>query len=508
VDRTLDYAACREELRDIEPGEVVLGIESLRGFREVVRPALEAADSARLSPKPGEQKRRGRAPSYHALDYWRLEMLRRVIASHSTQHTRDWLTTDKAARTRELLGFNAPRVHYGGKAKKWMDGIPSDGWMSDFRTKWLPEAELSSLMEQLERWALAEKMTTLPGMREECRVLYADGSKLETHATPPKLKDGVVINEWKKGRDGTLVPAITAPEAGFIPNGGGNADHSGSGWNIVLVMSSKGTVLAHRNVPLNDSEPGTLAEMVPEVGQVLDNLDSEPELRVLTTDAAFHSHETRRALREVGIIENTHLSSHAKRESSKKKAEERTEKRFRIAGYPNWFATGHRELVCACGGGKTSRVADVSEKGKAVARLKGECGACGNVLITSGRWRLSGNEEFVKCLPSRREEAVFDFGNPLTFHDSLSAEYGRGRFNGQEGAFGSQFTQRWKLLKSKRWFYRQTQVNLEVAAIVTITHALSLMRWERMSEGTGAGGTAGGDTGTGAAEMPAIALAA
>ena len=85
--------------------------------------------------------------------------------------------------------------------------------------------------------------------------------------------------------------------------------------------------------------------------------------------------------------------------------------------------------------------------------------------------------------PSERgSEAEFDFGNPLTFNDPLANEYGRQRFNGQEGAFGSQFTQRWKLLKSKRWFYRQTQVDLEVAAVVTITHALSLERWRRMGE--------------------------
>ena len=503
-DRTLDYAASREELRDIEPGEIVLAVERLEGFREVVRPALEAADAARLSPRPGEKKRRGRYPSFHAIDYWRLEMLRRVIASHSTQHTRDWLTTDKARRTRELLGFDKARTHHGGKEKKWMDGVPSDGWMSDFRTKWMPEAELAGLMEELERRALAEKMATLPEMREECRTLHADGSKLETHATPPHLKKnkaGEVIgiaNKWKKGRDGKRVPAITAPEAGFVPNSKGkNPDHSGAGWNIVMVMSSKGTVLAHRNVPLHASETGTLAQMTSEVGQVLDTL-GEPELRVLTTDAAFHSHETRRALRGVGIVENTHLSSHSKHETAKREAKKRTMKRYAIDGYPNWFATGHRELVCRCGQGKMVRVAGLDPDGRAVARLKGECKKCKSILITSGLWRLSGNEKFVKCLPSERSSAAeFDFGNPLTFNDTLAREYGRQRFNGQEGAFGSQFTQRWKLLKSKRWFYRQTQVNLEVAAVVTITHALSLERWRRMDEPTeadvaDAGGGVGG----------------
>lgn len=501
-DRTLDYALSRDELSDIEPGEVVLAAEELRGFREVVCPVLEAADEARLAPKEGEKKRRGRQPSFHALDYWRMEMLRRVIASHSTQATRDWLTTDKAARTRELLGFDEPRAHYGGKARKWMEGVPSDGWMSDFRTKWLPEAELARLMVELEKRALAEKMATVPGMREECQTLHADGSKLETHATAPKLKKNkktgksVVVNRWKKGRDGRRVPAITAPEAGYVSNREGkNPDHSGHGWNIVMVTSSKGTVLAHRNAPLNTSEKETLAGMAPEVGQVLDTL-GDRELRVLTTDAAFHAQGMRRAWRGVGVVENTHLSSHAGRPSSERIAKARDKKRYSIEGHPDWFANGHRELVCRCNQGKVSRVVGLDSRGKAVARAKGECPTCkSSALITSGLWRLSGDEKFVRCLPHERDAGELEFGNPLTFNDSLAAEYGRRRFNGQEGAFGSQFTQRFKLLKSKRWFYRQSQVDLEVAAVITITHALSLERWRRMGEPTEATDDGAGSAG-------------
>jgi len=115
-------------------------------------------------------------------------------------------------------------------------------------------------------------------------------------------------------------------------------------------------------------------------------------------------------------------------------------------------------------------------------RLKGECQDCGSILITSGLWRLSENEKFVKCLPHERDSAEWSFGNPLTFNDPLVADYGRTRFNSQEGAFDGQFTQRFKLLKNKRWFYRQSQVDLAVVAVVTITHALSLERWRRLED--------------------------
>lgn len=58
----------------------------------------------------------------------------------------------------------------------------------------------------------------------------------------------------------------------------------------------------------------------------------------------------------------------------------------------------------------------------------------------------------------------------------------RGPLQRTGGAFGSQFTQRFGLLRSKRWFSRQSQVDLEVAAVVTITHVLSLERWRQMGE--------------------------
>jgi hypothetical protein len=358
---------------------------------------------------------------------------------------------------------------------------------------------------------VGEKLAKLPGMRDECRTLHADGSKLETHATAPKVKrdkktgKARVLNKWKKGRDGKRVRAITAPDAGYIGNGGGNADHAGHGWNIVMVMSSRGTVLAHRNVPLNAAENETLAGMAVEVSEALKALRKreeqalgereeealgereeeayvERDLRVLSTDAAFHGQATRRAWRAVGVVENTHLSSHAARKSSERTAKRRDDRRYPIAGHPDWFANGHRELVCRCGKGKVSRVVRLDRKGRAIVSVKGECAkdACGSVLITSGWWRLSSNTQFVKCIGElRAKEAELEFGNPLTFNDPLAREYGQQRFNGQEGAFGSQFTQRFRLLKTKRWFYRQTQVDLEVAAVVTITHALSLERWRR-----------------------------
>jgi hypothetical protein len=49
--------------------------------------------------------------------------------------------------------------------------------------------------------------------------------------------------------------------------------------------------------------------------------------------------------------------------------------------------------------------------------------------------------------------------------------------------------------KSKRSFYGQSQVDLEVAAVITITHGLSLERWRRMGEPTAAEDDGAGSAG-------------
>jgi hypothetical protein len=164
----------------MSPGEMVLAIERTQAFQDVMAPALETVDYLRSQPLPGERKRRGRAPSFFALDYFRLEALRRCLGKKATQETRDWLTSDKANDTRRLLDFDRDRAHFGGKARRWMAGIPSDGWMSTFRTRWLTEEHFALLWQDMQRQVLREVLQTIPGMRDEARTLFADGSLLVT----------------------------------------------------------------------------------------------------------------------------------------------------------------------------------------------------------------------------------------------------------------------------------------------------------------------------------------
>lgn len=488
TDFTLDYAACRDELRGIDPGETVLAIEATHAWQQVMVPILDQVEARRRAPLPGERKRRGRPSQYTAHDFERLELLRRVKGFKSTQATRDWLTSDKARKTRRLFRLDWDRPHWGGKQRKWMAGIPSDGLMSDYRTNWFPEDERAEAYKALERWMLLEKLASSPWGQDELDVLFADGSMLETHYTPPLYdKDGNLVNELRTCRKtGALVNNITAPTAGYLPNTGKNSDHAGTGWNILFITTTRGTVLTRRIVPLNKSERVTLTEMVDELGELLSNF--ERRLRILTTDSAFHAHPLRKKLHDIGVVENIHISSHARHERGLASTKARDKKRYAIDGTDTWFADGHRALHCKCGKGTVVRRLSVDEDGKAKVASQGECDhGCGSIRIQAGLWRrttAAGKvETYVRIMPGEQDLADWAFGNPLTYHDPVSTDYGWQRFPGQEGAFGSQLTQRFELLKGKRWFRRQSQVKLETSMVICITHALSLERYRRMDLG-------------------------
>lgn len=466
---------------------MVLAIERTQAFQDVMAPALETVDYLRAQPLPGERKRRGRAPSFFALDYFRLEALRRCLGKKATQETRDWLTSDKATDTRRLLDFDRDRAHFGGKARRWMVGIPSDGWMSSFRTRWLTEEHFALLWQDMQRQVLREVLQTIPGMREEARTLFADGSLLVTHAMPPKYDP--------RTRAAVNADQVTAPSAGYVPNTGRNENHCGSGWNIILLMTSRGTVVGSDNVALNTMEFRALEAVIPGVVQTLDENLGGRDLRVLSADSGFNSHGVRSTARAHGIIENIQPVSHANSERSRRNAAARNRDRFAVQDHPNWQVNGHRELGCVCGQGKVSRRVSLNANGKSVTRVQGECRTCGSVTLTSGSWRVAKNpKQFVRFAADLDKDGVADtgaaagardkpdlaLGNPLTFNDKLAKQYGSPRFHGQEGVFGSQLTQRFQLLKGKRWFYRQSQVDLEVAMVITITHALRLERWRRM----------------------------
>lgn len=483
TDRSLDYAKRRVELKDMCPGDIVLAFEATHAWQSIAVPLLDDVEAKRRAPLPGENKRRGKPSQWTAYDFERIELLRRVLGKKSGQDTRDWLAGDRAWRTRELFRMDWERPTSGGNKRVLMTGVPSDGAMSDYRVGYFGEDARAGMYRLLERFLLIEKLTMSPWGLKELDLLYADGSKLGTHYTPPKKKYGVVCNaELRPDRNGVMRCPITAPDAGFVPDKGHNSDHAGAAWNILFISTIKGTILARRCVPMNAPENKTLISMVDELGEVLSSF--ERRVRVLTADGAFNSRELRRKLKEVGVVENIHLSSHGKKQDkgTQKGITQRDAKRRRFEGSQTWFADGHRRLHCKCGKGTIVRRVSVDSHGKAIVATQGKClHGCGTIRVQAGKWRMSTDKKTIRRI-RRGQLPDWTIGNPLTYHDEKAADYGVPRYNAQEGMFGSQLTQRFKLLKGKRWFRRQAQVEMEVSMVICITHVLSIERYKRMAE--------------------------
>lgn len=243
-----------------------------------------------------------------------------------------------------------------------------------------------------------------------------------------------------------------------------NPGKDGHGFNMVTVTTSTGLPLAYRIVPLateGHGEADTALAMFREEWREHVQPHLDPQLRVLTADSAYKKRELRAELRaelrELGIVENCHAVSHARRKTSQENAAKHDAMNFQIQGYPNWRANGHRELFCSCDKGKVTPRVSRHESGRAVVRVEGECKSCGSITITSGKWRAAQNpRRFVRCLPDEQDQADWLFGNPFTFNDDRARAFGRARFGHNEGFHGHLLTARLPddLLLHARFGYR------------------------------------------------------
>jgi hypothetical protein len=339
---------------------------------------------------------------------------------------------------------------------------------------------------EIERRLRAEHLKT-PELQEEARLLNLDGSSVLTHyhaerKSKEKSKDFGSVEVIDGERYQKIFghrQKITCPDGGFVPTSAG-PDKCGHGWNLVMVSSSSGVPIAWRLVPLNASEKDTALELLQgefarEAAPYLRN-----QLRVLTADGAFQKPELRAAVRSLGIVENIHFTSHADREISKKRAEHSRHTWLPIDGYPTWQANHHREIRCCCGKGVAKRIY-LDGQGHAIARSEGKCPKCGSISIRSGDWRLT-DDHFTRCSPSELvAKRDWAFGNPLTFDDPNSQAYGNARFGHNEGLHGT-LSNRFALIRNKRWFRKLAQAQTETAMTFALVQALALEQRRRAKE--------------------------
>jgi hypothetical protein len=268
-----------------------------------------------------------------------------------------------------------------------------------------------------------------------------------------------------------------------MPRKDDNHGKDGHGFNMVAVSTSTGLPLTYRLTPLatkGHGEADTALAMFREEWQrdVAPLLD--PEIAVLTGDAAYCKQELRAQLRQAGILENCHRVSHGRSDTNKRNQRRTRAREYQIEDYPNWRANGHREIYCLCGDYKLSRRVSRNRDGEVVSRLEGECKkTCGSITITSGLWRAVQNpRRFVRCQPGEEGQADWSFGNPLTFNDPLSAQFGKNRFGHGEGFHGHLQT-RFGLLKHKAWYRRREQAQLDFLMVFCGMHALAMEQRRR-----------------------------
>lgn len=158
-------------------------------------------------------------------------------------------------------------VRHGARPPRcgWQAAHPS-GWHPvrrlhvRLRVKYFNEQARSDAHRLMERFLLVEKLTSSPWGLQELDLLCADGSKLETHYTPPKKRGDKVCNdELRPDRNGVLRCPITAPTPASSRTRARTPTTPAPAGTSSSSPPSKGTILARRCVPMNAPENGTLA---------------------------------------------------------------------------------------------------------------------------------------------------------------------------------------------------------------------------------------------------------
>jgi len=452
------WSKSRDELKGLSPAEITKIVLTSFAWASVMRPALEDLDRARA----------GRGEYLYTSEELEAVLLYARVANLSDKDALERLAGYDAS-ARFVLGLDRPRNPAKRAARmRRRDGIPGASTLSHHKKRF-GQKRLECYRKLFA--ALRDEHLGLPEFVEETRILNVDGSTVLTHYTCPVVdpKTGTVINKR----------SVTCPEGGFMPLSAG-ADKSGHGFTLVTVVTATGMPLEYAVEPLHTSETAMGVEIFSrDLWKRLSPAPTTKNLRVLNGDAIYSSPVLRAKLRRRGIIENIHPVSHRDHNTSHETAAKRAADRIPIDGYPNWRASGHRELFCLCGKGKTAKRIELSG-GRACARVEGRCKSCGSITITSGDWRLVQNpKRFIRVMPGDPDDRRdWLFGNPLTFNDAVAAAYGRGRFGYGEGFHGALAT-RFGVNSGKRWYRRKAQAELEAVMVFSVMHALALEQRRR-----------------------------
>jgi hypothetical protein len=457
--RTEEFS--RIDLEATAKAHDVLTIERTEGWQKHAIPALKTVDSGRKMA--------------HAL-YTSSELERVSLFAFLTGNTikdaRTLLCSDKGEAARRLLGFDKPRNPVKRHARmKLLDGVPSEASLCRHHKRF----DLYWRMSVLEKVALdlRDQHLSYSSFREEIRRVGKDGSTVLTHYNAPLIdrKTGEILNADR----------VTAPDAGYVSHRTAPPEKAGAGWCLVAAVTLETRIPVVLPVVERNGHPET--EMGMQIAETLKQ-EIKPALEgkigVMVMDGGFHDQELRATLHDAGYLESCHVSSHSASEGTQQSVKTKNKRRYKIDGFPNWNANGHREIECKCGQRPAKRI-ETLKNGALSVGVEGDCPKCGHISITAGDWRLS-NGSFVRCAPGTPlKKRDYTLGNPLTYNDPLAERYGNLRHGHGEGYF-AQLARRFGVNHGKRWVRTGDRVRLESTLAFIAIHALSMEYRERNGE--------------------------
>jgi hypothetical protein len=462
------YAKSRPELAGLSLGEQVRIVMSTPAWNEVLRPILDALDKDR--PKKGPK------PSYSSEELESCLLYQRLAGVSTYAEARALLAGDRGERDRIALGFHERPRNRVGRSLRLVtskEGVPSDATVWRHKRRFGLDEHARAYRELFER-LVKEHFEEFPEqMSEEARLVHWDGSVVLSHYTSFKRVNRVT-GEVKE-------PTLTG--GAYRPRTRDNWGKAGHGFNMVACVTQTGLPLGARLTPINEPEAKTARGILEEEWRrVVAPYLQDDLVRVMAFDAAYSGGHMRQAVHRAGFVPNCHPVSHADRERSRANAAQKQRTKLKIRYHEKWHLTGHHELKCSCGQGKTFRRAERKRSGEAVARLEGSCVNCGSVSLTAGQWRRFANKKAVaKALASEKDHIDWRVGNPLTYNDPLSAKYGSCRFGENEGVHGN-LVNRFGLLKEKAWVRDRRQSERDLLQVFCSMHALAKAQRRRAGQ--------------------------
>jgi len=423
-----------------------------------------------LDALEAERPRKGPRPAYTSHELERAVLLQRMSGRHTYGEARTLLAGDRGGRCRRALDFDRPRSRVGRNLRivESLDGVPAEKTIWRHLKRFGLDRHAAAYKQLFEELVSAHIEAFPEEMAEELRLMDFDGSSILCHRSSFKGKDP------ETGE--ALPPTLTG--GGFRPRTADNPGKDGHGFAFHGGITSTGLPILARLSPINTPEAATVAAMLREDWRrrIAPHLTlTEDAFGVMAFDAAYSGPQVRTEVHAAGYVPNCHPVSHAVRERSEKNARRYDHMDYAIEGKPSWHANGHREVFCKHGTQATKKNFRRRISGAAVCGVEGNCDlGCGHIQITAGEWRTAQNpRRFVRVMPGDEERADWRMGNPLTFHDPVSATYGSGRFGHNEGLHGQMVT-RFGLLKEKAWYRDRREAERDFFQVFCIMHSLAM----------------------------------